>query len=294
LEIVKGDDTTNVLQSISVPASRTILVSSGETVRPGTALVDGDRNPHDILKIQGELRLAHYLVEEIQDVYRLQGVKINDKHIEVIVRQMLRKVKITDAGCTNLLVDDVVDRDDWQDENRKVALAAPIFVRIVDPGSSELKDGALYEKKSIDEENKRIIKEDNVLRVVDPGDTSLERSKVYAVAQIELQNDKIGEGRNQAKAEPATIKWEVATAEAEPVLLGITKASLSTDSFLSAASFQETTRVLTEAALSAKEDPLRGLKENILLGRLIPAGTGFSAYHKLNMTKDHSKQIEEK
>ena len=233
------------------------------------------------------------MVEEIQDVYRLQGVKINDKHIEIIVRQMLRKVRITDAGCTNLLVDDVIDRDVWQEENRKVALAEPEYVRIIDAGSSEFTEGAMYEKVSIDEENRKLLVDETFLRIVDPGETSLDRGKVYPIAMIELQNDRVGE-ENAAVAEPATIIWEIATAKAEPVLLGITKASLSTDSFLSAASFQETTRVLTEAALSAKEDPLRGLKENILLGRLIPAGTGFTAYHKMNMTKDYSKQQEEK
>jgi DNA-directed RNA polymerase subunit beta' len=290
---MKEDGSSTVLQSISVPASRSILVSSGETVRPGTPLVDGDRNPHDILKIQGELALAHYLVEEIQDVYRLQGVKINDKHIEIIVRQMLRKVRITDAGCTHLLVDENVDRDVWQEENRKVALSNLEFIRIVDAGATDMIEGALYKKEMLDEKNKEVIKEDAFLRIVDPKGTSLDRGTVWTVAQIELENDRVGP-ENAAQVEPAIAKWEVATAKAEPILLGITKASLSTDSFLSAASFQETTRVLTEAALSAKEDPLRGLKENILLGRLIPAGTGFAAYHKLAMTKDYTKNVEEK
>jgi DNA-directed RNA polymerase beta' subunit len=293
IEIMKEDGSSTVLQSISVPASRSILVSSGETVRPGTPLVDGDRNPHDILKIQGELALAHYLVEEIQDVYRLQGVKINDKHIEIIVRQMLRKVRITDAGCTHLLVDENVDRDVWQEENRKVALSNLEFIRIVDAGATDMIEGALYKKEMLDEKNKEVIKEDAFLRIVDPKGTSLDRGTVWTVAQIELENDRVGP-ENAAQVEPAIAKWEVATAKAEPILLGITKASLSTDSFLSAASFQETTRVLTEAALSAKEDPLRGLKENILLGRLIPAGTGFAAYHKLAMTKDYTKNVEEK
>ena len=128
-------------------------------------------------------------------------------------------------------------------------------------------------------------------RVLHSGETELVRGQVYTLEQIELQNDRVA-GDNKADFELAVIKWEIATAKAEPVLLGITKASLSTDSFLSAASFQETTRVLTEAALSAKEDPLRGLKENILLGRLIPAGTGFDPYHQLPMTKDYTNYSE--
>jgi DNA-directed RNA polymerase subunit beta' len=161
--------------------------------------MDGAANPHDLLKIKGEHELAKYLVDEVQEVYRLQGVKINDKHIEVIVRQMLRRVRVSDPGDTDLLVDEAVERHKLDETNEIVAE----------------KDG------------KR-------------------------------------------------AKWD-------PMLLGITKASLSTDSFLSAASFQETTRVLTEAAINGRTDKLRGLKENILMGRLIPAGTGFASYQKLGM-----------
>ena len=173
----------------------------GDFVRAGDALMDGSTNPHDILKIKGKEALARYLVDEIQEVYRLQGVKINDKHIEVIVRQMLRRVRITKVGDTDFLVDQVVDRKRVERVNREL--------------------------KARDEH-----------------------------------------------AQPASY---------DPMLLGITKASLSTDSFLSAASFQETTRVLTEASINGKMDHLRGLKENILMGRLIPAGTGFASYQKLNM-----------
>ena len=161
--------------------------------------MDGSVNPHDILKISGEGELAKYLVDEIQEVYRLQGVKINDKHIEVIVRQMLRRVKVRHVGDTDFLVDEHVEKWKFEEANRQV----------------------------------------------------------------------MAQG-----GQPAV---------AEPLLLGITKASLSTDSFLSAASFQETTRVLTEASINGKVDNLRGLKENILMGRLIPAGTGFAGYQKLDM-----------
>ena len=200
---------------------------------------------------------------------------------------MLRKVRITDAGCSNLLVDDTVDRDVWQEENRKVAMSGLEYVRVVDSGSADLKTDGIYSKDHVDEMNKNIIEEGVFFRIIDSGQTDLERGQKYTIAQINLQNDMVGDD-DVAEYEPATAKWEIATAKAEPILLGITKASLSTDSFLSAASFQETTRVLTEAALSAKEDPLRGLKENILLGRLIPAGTGFAPYHQLPMTKDYT------
>ena len=182
-----------------IPKGKNIVVNEGDYVRAGDSLMDGAVNPHDILKIKGEHELAHYLVDEIQEVYRLQGVKINDKHIEVICRQMLRRVRISLVGDSDFLVDQAVDK--WKFE----------------------------------ESNRAIIAEGGV------------------------------------------------PAQAEPLLLGITKASLSTDSFLSAASFQETTRVLTEASINGRVDTLRGLKENILMGRLIPAGTGFASYQKLGM-----------
>ena len=166
-------------------------VQEGDRVRAGEPLMDGPSNPHDILSVLGEKALHAYLVNEIQEVYRLQGVNINDKHIEVIVRQMMRWVKIEDVGDTEFLIEEQVDRFRFMEENERVI---------------------------------------------------------------------------QAGGRPATGR---------PLLLGITKASLSTDSFISAASFQETTRVLTEASISGKVDHLRGLKENVTMGRLIPAGTGF-------------------
>ncbi len=188
-----------------IPKGKNITVNEGDFVRAGEPLMDGSVNPHDILKIQGEEALARYLVDEVQEVYRLQGVKINDKHIEVIVRQMLRRVKVRNVGDTEFLVDEQVEKHRFDEANRKVAAMG---------------------------------------------------------------------GRQ---------------AEAEHLLLGITKASLATDSFLSAASFQETTRVLTEASINGRKDELRGLKENILMGRLIPAGTGFAAYQRIGRhTQDKS------
>jgi DNA-directed RNA polymerase subunit beta' len=176
-----------------------IQVQPGDRMRAGEPLMDGPANPHDILRVKGEKELAAYLVNEIQQVYRLQGVVINDKHIEVIVRQMMRRVRIKDVGDTNFLIDEQIEKH-------------------------------LFEK-----ENQRVI---------------------------------------EKGGKPAI---------AEPLLLGITKASLSTESFISASSFQETTKVLTEAAICGKTDTLRGLKENVIMGRLIPAGTGLPAYKVLKV-----------
>jgi DNA-directed RNA polymerase subunit beta' len=178
----------------SIPKGKHVNVHEGDWVRAGEPLMDGSANPHDILDVLGPKELQKYLFDEVQDVYRLQGVSINDKHIEIIVRQMLRKVRIEDPGDTEFLPGSQVSRFAFEDENERV-----------------------------------------------------------------LNND--------GKA-----------ALGKPVLLGITKAALTTDSFISAASFQETTRVLTEASINGKEDPLLGLKENVIVGRLIPAGTGFDEY----------------
>jgi DNA-directed RNA polymerase subunit beta' len=177
-----------------IPKGKHISVHEGDRVRAGEALMDGSSNPHDILTILGEKALAKYLVDEVQEIYRLQGVRINDKHIEVIVRQMLRRVRIKEVGDTTFLIGDQIEKWRFEEENQRV----------------------------------------------------------------------LGKG-----GEPAI---------AEPLLLGITKASLSTDSFISAASFQETTKVLTEAAINGKVDHLVGLKENVIMGRLIPAGTGVPRY----------------
>jgi len=195
--IITGDDGSE--REYDIPRGTHINVQEEDRVRAGEPLMDGPMNPHDILRVLGMQALQNYLVNEIQEVYRLQGVNINDKHIEVIVRQMLRWVKIKEVGDTEFLLEEQVDRFRYEDENRRVA-----------------------------------------------------------------DND------GQA-------------AVGEPLLLGITKASLSTDSFISAASFQETTRVLTEAAISGRIDYLRGLKENVIMGRLIPAGTGLKYYRNVKV-----------
>ncbi len=192
-----------------VPRSVHINVQEGDRVHAGDPLIDGPINPHDVLKVLGETELQRYLVDKVQEVYRSQSVSINDKHIEVIVRQMMRSVKIEDVGDTEFLIDEQVDRWRFREENERVATAG--------------------------------------------GEAAIGR----------------------------------------PLLLGITKASLSTDSFISAASFQETTRVLTEAAITGKVDHLLGLKENVIVGRLIPAGTGMSYYHDFHMEEPAPMEIDD-
>jgi len=192
-----------------IPKGKHISVHEGDFIRAGEPLMDGSSNPHDILAVLGEKELAKFLVDEIQEVYRLQGVKINDKHIEIIVRQMLKRVKIIDPGDTTWLSDEQVDKGEFEEANEKI----------------------------------------------------------------------------RAKGGKPAV--------AEPLLLGITRASLSTDSFISAASFQETTKVLTEASVSGKVDNLRGLKENVIMGRLIPAGTGLRRYKDYQIDVERLPEEEE-
>jgi len=197
---VTGED--GVQEVYQIPFGSRLKVKDGDYVEAGDELTEGSVNPNDILKIKGAKGVQNYLLKEVQAVYRLQGVEISDKHIEIIIRSMLKKCKIEDAGDTNLL-----------------------------PGS-------LVDIHAFDEENERVL---------------------------------------SMGKKPATAKR---------VLLGITKASLATDSFLSAASFQETTRVLTEAAIKGKTDPLLGLKENVIIGKLIPAGTGMKRYRNIEVIKN--------
>jgi DNA-directed RNA polymerase subunit beta' len=221
-----------------VPLSRQITVQDGDFIKAGNQLSDGSTTPSDILAIKGPHAVQEYLVNEIQEVYRLQGVKINDKHVEVIVRQMMRKVKIIDQGDTRFLEDDTVDKNDFMNENdwiydKKV---------ILDAGDSEkLHPGQIVTLREIREENSSLRRNDK--KVVDHRD-----------------------------AQPAT---------SSPLLLGITKASLGTQSWISAASFQETTKVLSTAAITGKSDNLLGLKENVITGGLIPAGTGNRDFNEM-------------
>jgi DNA-directed RNA polymerase subunit beta' len=226
----------------NVPLGKHILVQDSDEIPAGEKITDGPINPHDILKIKGTSAVQEYLVNEIQDVYRLQGVKINDKHIEVIVKQMLQKIKIVSPGDTKFLEEDVVDRNEFLDENQRVVN----MVYVEDKGESRLKNGQLITKAKYRELN----------------------------ADLKKKEKKLVEGRD---AEPATF---------EHLLLGITQAALSTESFISAASFQETTKVLANAAISAKIDNLNGLKENVVMGHLIPAGTGLKKYTKILLSSE--------
>ena len=213
-----------------------VLVHDGDFVHAGEKLSEGSVAPHDILAIMGANRVQEYLVNEIQEVYRLQGVGINDKHIEVIVRQMLQKVRVEDAGDTMYLEGDQVDRLTFLQENERIRNN----VMITEKGDSGFTENDM-------------ISSDDFKKIVQ---------------KIESQGKQVPHAR---PAQPATF---------QPLLLGITKASLTTESFISAASFQETTRVLTDASVEGKVDKLAGLKENVVMGHLIPAGTGITKYKK--------------
>jgi DNA-directed RNA polymerase subunit beta' len=222
-----------------VPSDKGLLVHTGDYVQAGDPLTEGPLVPHDILRIKGEEALWTYMLDEVQNVYRAQGVTINDKHIELILAAMLRKVRVEAPGDTELLPHEVVDKFEFRLRNNEVAN----LVRITESGGTDLKVGELVHKS--------VVKEAN--------------------AKAEAEGK---EGAKGKRAKPATGRT---------LLLGITKASLQSESFLSGASFQETTKVLTEAALRGAEDRLVGLKENVLLGHLIPAGTGYRPYQDLRV-----------
>jgi DNA-directed RNA polymerase subunit beta' len=251
---------TGEIKKYLIPLSRHILVQENDFVKAGQTLSDGAITPKDILSIKGPTAVQEYIVNEIQEVYRLQGVKINDKHFEVIVRQMMRKVLINEAGDTKFLENNAVNKWEFMVENDK------IFGKkvVTDPGgSTELKAGQIVSVRKLRDENSALK-------------------------------------RNDAK--PVESR-DAMTATAEPLLQGITKASLHTDSFISAASFQETTKVLNQAAVSGKVDHMLGLKENVIVGHKIPAGTGMKKFRDLlvgsvddlnRMTNKEEEIVEEK
>ena len=221
-----------------VSLSKHILVQDNDFVRAGTPLSDGASTPADIQSIKGPTEVQDYLVNEIQEVYRLQGVKINDKHIEVIVRQMMQKVVIIDPGDTTLLQDEKIDKNHFRKVNDAI-FEQKIITDIGD--SKNFKEGQLITLRELRDENSSLRRNDKKLVEV--------RSAEAAVSR--------------------------------PTLQGITRASLGTESFISAASFQETTKDLSEASIKGKIDNLRGLKENVIVGHLIPAGTGSREYNDL-------------
>ena len=248
-EIIVGAPDGSDEKKYNVALQKHILVQEGDEIPAGEKITDGPINPHDILAIKGTSAVQEYLVNEIQDVYRLQGVKINDKHIEVIVRQKLQKIKIVSPGDTRFLEEDIVDRIEFIEENNKMMSMA----YIEDKGDSKLKNGQLISKSKLRELNIDLKKKD----------------KKEIVAR---------------DAEAATF---------EHILLGITQAALSTESFISAASFQETTKVLANAATEAKVDNLLGLKENVVMGHLIPAGTGIKKYANIMLESEENETKEE-
>jgi DNA-directed RNA polymerase subunit beta' len=229
---------TGEVRKYLVPLSKHILVQENDFVRAGQPLSDGAVTPNDILNIEGPTKVQEYIVNEIQEVYRLQGVKINDKHFEVIVRQMMLKTEIVDAGDTRFLEGQSVHKADVMEENDAIFGMKVV----IDAGeSTELRPGQIISARKLRDEN----------------------------SQLKRADKQLVEARD---AVPAT---------STPLLQGITRASLQTQSFISAASFQETTKVLNEAAISGKEDHLMGLKENVIVGHLIPAGTGIRKFQKM-------------
>ena len=233
-----------------VPLSKQILVQENDYVRAGTPLSDGSITPADILAIKGPTAVQEYIVNEIQDVYRLQGVKINDKHFEVIVRQMMRKVQIEEPGDTRFLEMQIVDKLEFAEENDRIWGKKVV----TDAGDSEtMKPGMIVTARKLRDENSLLKRKD--LRLVQVRD---------AVAATSTQ-----------------------------ILQGITRAALQTSSFMSAASFQETTKVLNEAAINGKVDRLEGMKENVICGHLIPAGTGLREFSKIIVgSKDDFNKVE--
>ncbi|MDO4550267.1 MAG: DNA-directed RNA polymerase subunit beta' [Planctomycetia bacterium] len=246
VKIVQED--TGLEREHLITHGKHLRVRSGDYVKAGEALVDGPLVPHDILRISGEEAVQQYLTREVQNVYRSQRVQINDKHIEIIVSQMLRKVLVENVGDTGLLEGALMDKHEFQEQNRLL---------------------------------------DGCLKIVEPGDTPFIAGEIVPREKVELRNDEV----EAAGGKPATFQAPQ-KAVASTQLLGISKAAVQSSSFISAASFQETTKVLTEAALAGKVDHLVGLKENVILGHLIPAGTGFKMYQDAEWTRTESTYAE--
>src|SRR5262249_11319370 len=231
----KGNENADGKKEHIVPHGKHLRVHTGDYVKEGDPLVDGPLVPHDILRISGIEAVQHYLVREVQSVYRSQRVDIDDKHIEIIISQMLRKVKVEDKGDTSLLPGSVMDKFEFLKINERLVNEA---VKVKARGDSHFEETKIVSKDAFEEERARLEAED--------------------------------------KTPPTFVPPQPATCST--VLLGITKAAVQSESFISAASFQETTKVLTEAALAGKVDYLVGLKENVILGHLVPAGTGFRTH----------------
>jgi len=241
LEVFVSDDKTNQKRKYLIKKGKLMLVQDGDFVRAGTKLSDGATSPFDIMNIMGPFAVQQYLVNGIQEVYRSQGIGINDKHIEVIARQMMRRVEIEDAGDTSFLEGEAVERFDFLEANDWI-----------------------YDKKIIDEQGES---------------EKLKPGMLVSLRQIREENSYLK--RNDKKLVGFR---DAVSATSKPLLQGITKSSLGVRSWISAASFQETTKVLSTAAIGAKRDDLMGLKENVIAGKLIPAGTGSKDFRDLIVT----------
>jgi DNA-directed RNA polymerase subunit beta' len=240
---------TGEIRKYLVPLAKHILVQENDFVKAGSALSEGATTPSDILAIKGPTAVQEYIVNEIQEVYRLQGVKINDKHYEVIVRQMMRKVNILDPGDTKFLEKEIANRYEFKEENDWIF-------------------GKMYVEDSGDSEN-------------------VKAGQIITARKLRDENSVL-----KRKDMKPVIARDAVPATSSPILQGITRASLQTDSFISAASFQETTKVLNEAAVKGKIDYLKGLKENVIVGHLIPAGTGQRQFDKMIVgSKEEYEQL---
>ena len=249
VKVTPRNDDGEGTKTYLIPTSKQILAQENDYVKAGTPLSEGSLTPVDILNIKGAQKVQEYIINEIQEVYRLQGVKISDKHFEVIVRQMMRKMEIEDPGDTKFLQGELINKIDFQEENdliwdKKV---------VEDPGDSEdVRNGQIITAKKLRDINSSLKRKD--LRLV--------------------------------------VTRDARTATGKPVLQGITRAALQTHSFISAASFQETTKVLNEAAINAKSDYLIGMKENVIVGQRIPAGTGIRSYQHVQVSsKDEYESL---
>ena len=267
---VTPQDAPDNYREYKIPLGKFIVVQEGDYLEAGDPLTDGSLNPHDILDVKGKDEVQRYIVKEIKAVYRRQGERINDKHCEVIIRQMMKKVRVTDAGDTDFLEGDEIPLTAFRRENSRLA-AHPLahVAEVALETADEYVGGELGENIEIDGEV--VAEEGGVL-----SGELLDQLRTAGVETIHLVFESDG-----------------SSAEAAPLLQGITKAALSTESFISAASFQQTTNVLTKAAAMGKRDTLRGLKENVIMGRLIPAGTGLTEHRRLTVEAHRPLAAEE-
>ncbi len=276
--ITSADDSVAEATIYTIPYGTQLLVNDGDYVEAGDLLSEGSVNPHDIMKVKGVRGVQNYIIGEVIKVYKNNGVEINDKHIEIITRQMMRKVRVDDPGDTELMTGTLVDMFDFELANIKIAQSS------ITRSENASKIEKLKNEIEKNEKNKKSLEDD--LREIENSPLKKANTEDKDINEKEDKLKECEEKIKQLKSEMPklqsnTSEEEKVEATGKRVLLGITKASLATDSFLSAASFQETTRVLTDAAVKGKIDPLIGLKENVIIGNLIPAGTGMHRYRNI-------------